>query len=53
MKDQLGNPSSLATFQMDPEFQGGLKVAFMLRALDVPFETVHVDFLKGATRDPA
>lgn len=29
------------------------KVAFMLRALDVPFETVHVDFLQGATRDPA
>jgi glutathione S-transferase len=29
------------------------KVAFLLRALDVPFETVHVDFLHGITRDPA
>ena len=29
------------------------KVAFMLRALDVPFETVHVDFLNGITADPA
>jgi glutathione S-transferase len=29
------------------------KVAFMLRALGVPFDTVHVDFLGGATRDPA
>lgn len=28
------------------------KVAFMLRALDVPFESVHVDFLHGVTRDP-
>ena len=27
------------------------KVAFMLRALDQPFETVHVDFLNGATRE--
>lgn len=29
------------------------KVAFLLRALGQPFETVHVDFLNGATRDPA
>ena len=29
------------------------KVAFTLRALGQPFETVHVDFLNGATRDPA
>lgn len=28
------------------------KVAFMLRALGQPFETVHVDFLNGATREP-
>jgi glutathione S-transferase len=27
------------------------KVAFMLRALGVPFETVYVDFFKGVTRD--
>jgi glutathione S-transferase len=29
------------------------KVAFMLRALGVPFEAVHVDFLSGVTRDAA
>ena len=29
------------------------KVAFMLRALGVPFETVHVDYFNGATRDAA
>jgi glutathione S-transferase len=29
------------------------KVAFMLRALDAPFEAVHVDFLRGASTDPA
>lgn len=29
------------------------KVAFLLRALDVPFQPVYVDFLNGATRDPA
>lgn len=29
------------------------KVAFLLRALDLPFEPVHVDFLNGVTRDPA
>lgn len=28
------------------------KVAFLLRALDVPFEAVHVDFLNGVTREP-
>jgi glutathione S-transferase len=28
------------------------KVAFLLRALDIPFETVHVDFLNGVTRNP-
>ncbi len=27
------------------------KVAFMLRALEQPFETVHVDFLNGVTRE--
>jgi glutathione S-transferase len=29
------------------------KVAFMLRALELPFEAVHVAFLDGATADPA
>jgi glutathione S-transferase len=29
------------------------KVAFLLRALGVPYETVLVDFMHGATRDPA
>lgn len=29
------------------------KVAFMLRALDVPFDTVYVDFFKGISTDPA
>jgi glutathione S-transferase len=29
------------------------KVAFMLRALGVPYETVFVDYLGGATRSPA
>ncbi len=29
------------------------KVAFMLRALGQPFETVHVDFFNGATREQA
>lgn len=29
------------------------KVALMLRMLGEPFETVHVDFFKGATRDAA
>ena len=29
------------------------KAAFMLRALDQPFEAVHVDFLTGITRDAA
>jgi glutathione S-transferase len=28
------------------------KVAFMLRALGQPFETQHVDFFKGISRDP-
>ncbi len=28
------------------------KVAFLLRALDVPFESVFVDFMGGATRTP-
>lgn len=29
------------------------KVAFALRAMELPFETVAVDFFGGATRDPA
>ena len=29
------------------------KVAFALRAMDLPYETVHVDFMNGRTRDPA
>lgn len=29
------------------------KVAFLLRALDQAFDTVHVDFLNGVTRDPS
>ena len=29
------------------------KVAFLLRALDLPFEPVYVDFFNGVTRDPA
>lgn len=29
------------------------KVAFFLRALGLPFETVPIDFFQGATRDPA
>ena len=28
------------------------KVAFFLRALDVPWEAVHVDYMHGVTRDP-
>ena len=29
------------------------KVAFFLRALGVPYESVHVDFMHGATREPS
>lgn len=29
------------------------KVAFLLRALQQPVEMIHVDYLKGTTRDPA
>jgi glutathione S-transferase len=29
------------------------KVAFALRAMDLPYETVFVDFMNGRTRDPA
>jgi glutathione S-transferase len=29
------------------------KVAFFLRALGVPWEAVHVDYMQGITRDPA
>ncbi len=29
------------------------KIAFMLRALQQPFETVHVDMFAGVTRDPS
>ena len=28
------------------------KVAFLLRALQQPWEPVFVDFMRGATRDP-
>jgi glutathione S-transferase len=29
------------------------KVAFALRAMELPYESVHVDFMNGRTRDPA
>jgi glutathione S-transferase len=29
------------------------KVAFALRAMDLPYESVYVDFMHGRTRDPA